>query len=428
MMKFYLFSLGCKVNGYENNALREQFLEEGFQEEKDPSEADIIVINTCSVTHVADQKSRQHIRKFRRECPKAILAVMGCYSEANEKEVADMGADIIVGTSNRNKIIPSFLKIIHGDLASPFIDIKKNIRQERYEEMGQIAFSNQARAYLKIQDGCDNFCSYCLIPSLRGNSRSRNKDNIISETQNFVRQGYKEIVLTGIHIGKYGYDFIDQNYFLSNLINDILVASPSLYRLRLGSLESKEITDDFFSIFAKYPAIANHIHIPLQSGSSSVLQRMHRPYDTDAFLKTITDLRNIREDVAITTDIIVGFPNESEEEWHETMEFVKKARFSQIHVFPFSARKGTLAASMEGQIDPQIKQKRVQELLSLGGTLKSNYENHFLKHEVEVLFEEYKDGFAYGHTSNYLHVKIPCSRSLHGEILKIVLEKENLVN
>ncbi len=427
-MNFFLFSLGCKVNGYETNALREQFLKNGFTETFSCSNADIIVINTCGVTHVADQKSRQHIRKFRRLCPNAILAIMGCYSEIHAEEVAEMGADIIVGTSKRNEIIPYAIALKNNDKKAPIIDIKKSVRHEKYEEMGQIALSNQARAYLKIQDGCDNFCSYCLIPLLRGNSRSRNKESILLETKNLVLQGYKEIVLTGIHIGKYGLDFPNEHYSLSNLIKDILIASPSLYRLRLGSLESKEIDDDFIVLLYQYPSIANHIHIPLQSGSSAVLERMHRPYDTKAFLNTISRVREARPDIAITTDIIVGFPNESDEEWQETIAFVKKANFSQIHVFPFSPRKGTLAASMDKQIEPLIKEKRVHELLSLAKELKENYERRFLSQEMEVLFEEYKDGFAFGHTSNYLHIKIPCSRSLHGEILKVKIEKENLVD
>ena len=418
-MKFFLFSLGCKVNGYENNALRERFLLEGYSETKNAKEADIIVINTCGVTSVADQKSRQHIRKFRRLSPNAVLAVMGCYSEVNAQEVETMGADIIVGTSSRLKIVDYFKSLKAKQITSPIVDVKKSVRHERFEEMGQIAVSSWARAYLKIQDGCDNFCSYCLIPTLRGNSRSREKDSVLLETRNLVNQGYKEIVLTGIHIGKYGLDLDDGTYDLGSLVSDMLTQNPSLFRLRLGSLESKEVTPKIISLYKNSPALVSHLHVPLQSGSSSVLERMHRPYDTDAFFKTIEAVREVRPDVAITTDLIVGFPGESEEEWRETLSFVKKVRFSEIHVFPFSARKGTLAASLKDQIDPKVKERRVQELLALSKELRKEYESQFYKKEMDVLFEEYKDGYAYGHTANYLLVKIPSRRSLNGEVLKV---------
>lgn len=418
-MKFFLFALGCKVNGYENNALRERFLLEGYVETKDAKEGDIIVINTCGVTSVADQKSRQHIRKFRRLAPNAVLAVMGCYSEANAEEVKTMGADIVVGTSSRLKIVSYFQMLKTKQISSPIVDVKKSVRQERFEEMGQIAVSSWARAYLKIQDGCDNFCSYCLIPTLRGNSRSREKESTLLETKNLVKQGYKEIVLTGIHIGKYGLDLGDGSYDLGALVSDMLSQNPSLYRLRLGSLESKEVTPKIISIYKNNPALVSHLHVPLQSGSSSVLERMHRPYDTDAFFKTIEAVREVRPDVAITTDLIVGFPGESEEEWKETLRFVKKVRFSEIHVFPYSARKGTLAASLKDQIDPKVKERRVQELLALSKELRKEYESQFYEKEMDVLFEEYKDGYAYGHTSNYLLVKIPSRRSLNGEVLKV---------
>ncbi len=422
-MRFYLFSLGCKVNGYESNALREQLALASYEETNRPEEANVIVINTCGVTHVADQKSRQHIRKFRRLNEKAKLIIMGCYSEEHALDVAKMGADIVVGTSERNKIIPYLNDLLSGAKKAPIVDVKKGDRKRVYEEMGPLALSSQARAYLKIQDGCDNFCSYCLIPTLRGNSRSRAKESVLKESANLVKQGYKEIVITGIHIGKYGLD-LKEKCDLFDLTENILKENPSLYRLRLGSLESAEITTKLNELLLTYPSLASHIHIPLQSGSSSVLKRMHRPYDTSSFLSTISSLRSSQSDIAITTDIIVGFPGESEEEWQETLDFVKKARFSLIHVFPFSARKGTLAASMDNQISPEVKSRRVHELLALSKELKDNYESSFFGKEVEVLFEESKDGYSYGHTSNYLHVKYPSSVSLRGEVRKIVYREE----
>ena len=425
-MKFYLFALGCKVNGYENNALRELLLKEGGKESP-LTEADLIVLNTCAVTSVADQKSRQHIRKLRRLNEKAVLAIMGCYSETHAMDVSKMGADIVIGTTRRNKIVSYYDDLVNRRKERPIIDVKKSVRHEKYEEMGQMALSNQSRAYLKIQDGCDNFCSYCLIPSLRGNSRSRDYQNILSETKALVEKGYKEIVLTGIHIGKYGLDLPDNKYLLPSLCKDILINNPSLYRLRLGSLESKEITSDFANLLKDHQNLVNHFHIPLQSGSSSVLERMHRPYDVEAFYKTVEMLREVRPNIALTTDIIVGFPGESEKEWQETLDFVKRVRFSEIHVFPFSARSGTLAASLPNQIDPATKEKRVHELLSLSKELRKEYERTFYNKEMEVLFEDYKkeEGMAYGHSDNYLLVKTPSSRPLHGEILKVIYDENS---
>ncbi len=423
-MKFYLFSLGCKVNGYETSALREQLILASYLEASSLEEADVIVINTCGVTHVADQKSRQHIRKFRRLNPKAKLVVMGCYSEEHKEEASSMGADIIVGTSGRNEIIPYLDDLLSDRRKAPIVDVRKGERARAYEDMGQIALSSQARAYLKIQDGCDNFCSYCLIPLLRGNSRSRREESILRESENLVKQGYKEIVLTGIHIGKYGLDLPEKRDLFS-LTEDILKGNPGLYRLRLGSLESAEISPKLNELLLAYPSLANHVHIPLQSGSSSVLKRMHRPYDTSSFLSTIDSLRLSKPDIAISTDIIVGFPGESEEEWKETLAFVRKARFSLIHVFPFSARKGTLAATLKEQIEPDVKSRRVHELIALGKELQEEYESSFYDKEVEVLFEEDKDGCSYGHSSNYLHIKYPSLTPLRGKILKIVYNKEN---
>jgi threonylcarbamoyladenosine tRNA methylthiotransferase MtaB len=418
-MNFYLFSLGCKVNSYELDALRNSLEKAGNHEVFSPLEADLIIVNTCSVTSTADQKSRQHIRKMRRLAPKAILAVMGCYSELHAEETLAMGADIVLGTSKRKELLGDVL--LFQKTGQKIIDVKKDVRHEHYEEMGQMALADNARAYLKIQDGCDNFCSYCLIPRLRGNSRSREKDETLREAKRLVEAGYKEIVIAGIHIGGYGKDLGDSSYRLGQLLKDMLDLCPELPRLRISSIEESEIDGAMLDLLKNYPQVVDHLHIPLQSGSSSVLKRMKRKYDTAAFLKTLSAIRSIRPDIAITTDIIVGFPEESEEEWQETLSFAKEAKFAEIHVFPFSPRSGTYAATLPDTPAP-IKEKRVQELLALSKELREAYEERFYGRSLPILFEEDdpKNGLAYGHSGNYLLVKVPSSSPKHGEIAPVV--------
>ncbi len=417
-MKYFTHSLGCKVNSYEVAAIIKGLKEEGHIESP-LNEADLIILNTCSVTGQADQKSRQHIRRFRRENEKACLLVMGCYSESSAEECLSFGADIVLGTSKRNEAIPawhSFLK--NGE---KIVLVEKNVRHEKYEELGSIMNFDMTRAYLKVQDGCDNFCSYCIIPALRGNSRSRDEESILSEAKELVEKGYKEIILTGIHIGHYGADLSPKSD-ISTLIKKILDAVPTLKRLRISSIEESEIdNDEFLSLLRDYPQIASHLHIPLQSGSSSVLKRMRRKYDTSSFLTLLDKIRDIRPDIAITTDIIVGFPGESEEEFSETVEFCKKANFAEMHVFPFSPRKGTWAAAQKDQVDPKTKKERVHRLLELSKKDRKAYESQFYGKEVEVLFEDFdkEKNKAYGHTSNYLKVGIESKRSLHGELLDV---------
>jgi threonylcarbamoyladenosine tRNA methylthiotransferase MtaB len=424
MMAFYLFALGCKVNSYENDTLREALLKRGEAEASSPEDASLIIINTCSVTATADQKSRQHIRKMRRLAPKAIIAVMGCYSELHAQESLEMGADIVVGTSSRSQLL-SYIDTFKKD-GKKICDVKKSVRHEHYEEMGQMALSDNARAYLKIQDGCDNFCSYCLIPTLRGNSRSRDKDDTLKESHRLVEAGYKEIIIAGIHIGAYGKDLGDGSYRLGNLLKDMLDLSPTLPRLRISSLEESEIDERILSLLRDYPQVVDHLHLPLQSGSASVLKRMKRHYDTNAFLATLAKIRAIRPDIAITTDVIVGFPGESDGEWAETMAFCEQAHFAEIHVFPFSPRQGTYAATLPDTPAP-IKETRVHELLALSKKLREEYESRFYGKSLSVLFEDYDPvkKIAYGHSGNYLLVGVPSEKPRHGEIASVVYGPEN---
>ena len=422
-MKFKMFTLGCKVNAYESDALKELFLKKGFQEGIDCSddEIDVVTLNTCSVTSVSDQKSRQHIRKLVKEYPNAVIVVMGCYSQMSSDFVSTIeGVDIIVGTNNRH-LIP--------ELVEKYLETKKQInivekkrRDFSFETSLLTSFSGNTRAYLKIQDGCNNFCSYCIIPYARGQLRSRPKDEVLNEVSALVNNGYKEIVLTGIHTGKYGEDF--PSYTFSNLLKDILDLKPTIERLRISSIEQCEINDDILQLLKDKPQIANHFHIPLQSGSDSVLKRMNRKYLTDEFYEKLCKIRKIKEDVCISTDVIVGFPGETEEEFNETYEFIKKCEFAFLHVFPFSARSGTPAAKMEHQVDPQVKKERVHKLLALSAQLQNKYQSKFIGKELDVLFEEYdeKTKTYRGHSSNYIMVHKKSDTDLTKKLIKVIYE------
>lgn len=423
-MKFYLFSLGCKVNSYENDLLREEFLQKGFLEADEPENAELIVLNTCSVTSIADQKSRQHIRKFRRLSPKAILIVMGCYSQKNFLEASSIGADIVLGTAHR-KEIPALIERFEKE-RKPIILVDKDNRKEKYEEFGSFALPDNTRAYLKIQDGCNYFCSYCLIPFVRGNSRSRSKDDVLREAKFLVEKGYKEIVITGIEIGFYGLDLGDGSYRLGNLLRDILEENPTLFRLRVSSLNPSEVDDSFLSVIRDFPAFSSHLHLSLQSGSSKVLKEMKRPYSAEEYYEKLQQIRAIRPDIAITTDMISGFPSETEEDFLDSLAFAKKCQLAEIHCFPYSPRKGTYAYTLK-DLPANIKKERNARLIELSKELREEYRKKFYGKELDVLFEECneKEGVSYGHTSNFLLIKVPSESSLHGQIKKVIYTKEN---
>ena len=418
MKTYTTISLGCKVNAYELSALTSRLEERGYK--LDNLNPTVAIINTCSVTSTADQKSRQHIRKLINNYPNAVVVVMGCYSQGQHKFIYDeIKPNIVTGTSNRNDlvdIICSANKDTHIDLTSD------NPRTFEYEELGITNHSENVRAYLKIQDGCDNFCSYCLIPYRRGKARNRNHLDIINEAMYLVKQGYQEIVLTGIHVGGYKKD--DPNDSFSRLVDDLLHIK-GLYRVRISSIEESEIDETLISLINSKDNLANHFHIPLQSGSDTVLKRMNRKYDKAAFLKKIKAIKKACPNVALTTDVIVGFPGESEEEFLETYEFIKECDFNMLHVFPFSSREGTVASRMKDQIDPRIKKQRALKLIELSNELWDKYTNQFVGKEVEVLVEQYdeKNHLNIGHTSNYLEVKIPDRENKVGKIIKTIYKK-----
>ena len=416
MKTYFLCTLGCKVNSYESEALGVELSSRGYGRAKQSVDADIVIVNTCSVTSRADQKSRQHISSIRKGNCHCILIVMGCYSQTHGQKCIDLGADIVVGAAKRSKIL-SYIDRFEAT-REKILDVSKSLRHEKYEELGAIAYCENARAYLKIQDGCDNFCSYCYIPTLRGNSRSREPRDVVNEAIHLVDSGYKEIVITGIHIGGYGKDLGDGSFRLPDLLESILDKCPDLFRLRISSIEESEIDDAFLDLLKNHPNIADHLHIPLQSGSAKVLKDMKRHYDTEAFLEKTKRIREVRPDIALTTDVIVGYPTETEEDFQQSYEFCKAVGFSQIHVFPFSSRPGTYASTLK-DLAPEIKKERVARLLGLSKELFDAYQKRFEGKQFEVLIED-QDKVSKkwrGHTSNYLTIELDETNLTHGDIV-----------
>lgn len=400
-LKFKVFSLGCKVNSYECSAISSTLIKQGY--EQDNEHPDIVIINTCSVTATADQKSRQHIRKFMKMYPNAISVVMGCYSQGNFKYIADeIKPNILLGTSYRSEI-PSLINY-YLSTKKNIVKVEENTRSYVYEELGITSYTENVRAYLKIQDGCDNFCTYCLIPYRRGKMRSRKLENIIEEAKYLVSQGYKEIILTGIHVGGYGRDTNECSF--SELVEQ-LSNLDNLYSLRISSIEASEIDSRLIDLIKNRPNIAKHLHIPLQAGSDEILKRMNRKYTAEEFVNKIAKIREEIPDVGITTDIIVGFPGETEENFLDTIKVAKKC-FDQIHVFPYSAREGTPAAKFPNQISPQIKSDRVSRLMKISNELHEAFKNKMVGKEMKVLIEKYDEtsDTNFGKLTNYVEIEI----------------------
>lgn len=419
----YGHSLGCKVNEYETRALIGTFLKEGYEETLNPDNADLLILNTCAVTERAAQKSRQYIRRFRRLSPRGILVAMGCYTKEAGELCLSYGADIVLGTEARNKVFED-LQTFEKE-RKPIVDLSKKRSGPLFEELGA-PLERHTRAYLKVQDGCDKFCSYCAIPFLRGGSRSRLPESVLYGAKDLLEKGAKEIVLSGVEIGFYGKDLKEGAPDLAGLLRLILTTFPELPRLRVSSLDASEITDSFLSVYREFPALMPHFHLSLQSGSKGVLERMKRRYEPKDYLKALEALRAIRPETAITTDIIVGYPEETEEEWEETLRFALEARFSEIHVFPYSARKGTASARLP-EIPNNIKTMRARELLRLSKELRKEYEREFYGKELPILFESFdpKTGLLYGHSPNYLLVKTPGEPSKVGEIAPVIYQEES---
>lgn len=398
-MKFKIITLGCKVNTYESNSISDTLLANGYEKALDDRQADIVIINTCTVTNTANNKSLKMIRHAIRNNRDAIIIVTGCSAQVYHKQIMEIdGVSIIIGTVGKSQI----LKYIdeYKKNKEQIIDVKNNTNI-LFEEMKLNNF-DKTRAFVKIQDGCNNFCSYCIIPFTRGSVRSRNKDEIINEIKTLINYGHHEIVLTGIHTGNYGEEF--DNYDFASLLSD-LVKIQGLDRLRISSIEVTELNDRVLSILEKEKVLVSHLHIPLQAGTDKILKAMNRKYDTKYFKEKIDKIRTIRPDISISTDVIVGFPGETEEDFIESMDFINSMKFSKIHVFPYSKREGTKAATFDNQIDEKVKKDRARLLIKLSKKLEIEYMDKFMGKEVSFIPEVFDNGFVYGHTGNYLYVK-----------------------
>ena len=389
-MKYKIYTLGCKVNEYESEVMSSILENHGYIKDENP---DVAIVNTCTVTNTADSKSRKLIRSIRRNYPNAILLVAGCMVQ-NKKDSLDIDADIIIGNQNKTEII-NYLK----DYKREKIYDVKDMEKASFENMSLNNF-DLTRAYIKIQDGCDNYCAFCIIPYVRGHVRCKKKADVINEAKALVKNGHKEIVLTGIHTGNYH----DNNYSFADLLND-LVKIDGLKRLRISSVEITELNDNVLNVIKNSDILVDHMHIPLQSGSDEILRLMNRKYDKKYFINKINELRNIRPNMSITTDVIVGFPGETEEHFLETIDTVKKIGFTKIHVFPYSDREGTVASKMKNKIPSNIKKNRVKRLINLSKELEIMNLKKNVNRDILFIPEVYKDGYLIGHTGDYLLIK-----------------------
>lgn len=418
-MKVAVYTLGCKVNTYESEYVIKEFLKRGYTltDFSDPN-SDVYLINTCTVTNTSDQKSRKMIRQARAKNKDAVVVAMGCFTQIrnNDNQIMDF-VDVVIGNKDKSKVV---------DLTEDYIKNKQkiakieDINEADFDDMEISYFNTRTRALVKIEDGCENFCSYCIIPYVRGRVRSKKPEKVIEEAKRLVKNGYKEIVLTGIHTGHYGADLKD--YDFSDLLLE-LEKIDGLDRIRISSIEITELNDKFLSVLRKSKKIVNHIHIPLQAGSNHILKLMNRKYDKKYYLDKINKIREIRPDMAFTTDVIVGFPLESDRDFNETIAFVKEVSFAGGHVFPYSRRNGTPAAKMTGQITKEEKHKRCKKLISVFDSLEESYYKKHIECTLTIIAETYEDGFLTGHSDNYLKVRFNGSEDLLGKEIKVKINK-----
>ncbi len=396
-------SLGCKVNQYETNAMAQKFIEHGYEVVEFDEYADVYIVNTCTVTNVADRKSRQMLRRAKEINKDATLVACGCYAQVAKDELKKIPEiDLIIGNNEKNDII----QIVENHIAQKGAeDLVSDVMYKLdYVELGTTTYTEKTRAVIKVQDGCDRFCSYCLIPYARGHIRSRKIENVIEEIKKVVEEGINEVVITGIHIASYGRDFKGENIGLIDLLEEINKIQ-GLHRIRLGSIEPTIITDEFAERLSKLDKICDHFHLSLQSGCTETLKRMNRRYTTEEFRVVTKRLRAKFPNAALTTDIIVGFPGETDEEFNTTYEFLKEIAFYKMHIFKYSQRKGTKAAVMPNQVDGKIKEERSKKLIELSNENEYNYNKKYIGKQVEVLFEEREGEYLKGHTTNYIVVK-----------------------
>lgn len=413
-MKVSFYALGCKVNQYEIDCYAKMFRENGWETGSFSEVCDAYVINTCAITNIGERKSRQIIRRARKLNPDAVIAVTGCYAQTKAEEVKKMSeVDVVLGTANRALICEMVEAKLRGEDIDNLTDIMK-LRD--YEELECEGKTERTRAYIKIQDGCDNFCSYCIVPYARGPVRSRKIENIVREAEKLSEKGFREVVLTGISVASYGKDLKDGST-LKNVIEEVCRVE-GIERVRLSSISPQIFDDEFISLIAGERKMCRHFHISLQSGSSSVLKRMNRKYTAEEYLDTLSRIRSKMPDSGITTDIICGFPEETEAEFQETIDFVQKAQFLKVHVFPYSERSGTVAAEMS-QIPHFVREERAARLGRITEEIAEDVENSFLGQVLEVLFEKSENGVSEGIAGNYLRIYCEGTSELEGKICKV---------
>lgn len=417
-MKAAFYTLGCKVNSYETEALIEKFEAKGYKIVRFDEYSDVYVINTCMVTNTGENKSKKMIRRPYQLNPDAIVVVMGCLAQLKADEVLKIiGVKIVLGTKNRGKILDYIDE--YKITGKPLNKVEKLNDDEPFDHLFISNFKGHQRAFLKIQDGCNNFCSYCIIPYTRGRIRSKKPEIVLSEAKQLVASGHIEIVLTGIHTGGYGEDLKD--YSFAKLLRS-LETIEGLKRIRISSIEITELTDEVIEVIKNSNKVVNHIHIPLQGGTDHLLKAMNRKYTTEAYMTFIDKLRKNIKDLAITTDVIVGFPEETEADFLGTVDFIKNVDFQELHVFPFSSRNGTVASKMKNQIDNKTKKERVHILLELSKKLKDTHIKNQIDKIHQLIPEQIKDGYLQGHTRDYILVKIQADEHLIGKEINVLIK------
>lgn len=425
MNKVAFVTLGCKTNQYETDALMDIFYKNRYEVVDFDDFSDVYVINTCTVTNVSDKKSRQMIRRAKKSNPDGIVVVVGCYAQISPDEVSAIeDVDIVIGTDSRSSIISYIDDYVSGNTEKPYVIVEDIMKINVFEEMSVSNITTHTRAFIKIQEGCNQYCTYCIIPYARGRVRSRSLEHVVSEIEGLTQKGYKEFVLTGIHIGSYGLDLE------STSLIDLLEAIQNIdgvVRIRLGSIEPRLIDDAFIDRIKPLDKLCDHFHLSLQSGSDSVLKRMNRKYSAAQYDEAVQRLRSVYANPSLTTDIIVGFPGETDSEFEETLAFVDKIGFSEVHVFQFSKREGTPAATMPDQVDQSVKKNRSERLIALAASSSDEYQKAFVGQRMAVLIEEKKGETVIGHTSNYLKVFVEDveNKGIQGTLKEVVITEVN---
>lgn len=420
MRRFKIYTLGCKVNQYETEAVEEMLEKRGYVQEE--GVADVVLINTCTVTNESDRKSRQIIRRHKRKNPHCKVVVFGCYAQVAREEVAEIeGVDLVVGTKNRKDLPDHLDKLFKG--SGPIVDVEPHRRGEDFEDLAIEQVEGRTRAYMKVQDGCNQYCSYCIIPYARGFIRSRPLEEAVAEAERLAASGFKEIVLTGIHIGSYGKDF-DEPIDLIDLI-EAIDGVEGIERLRLSSVEPMTVTGEFLERAARLSSFMPHFHLSLQSGAKKTLKAMNRNYTPEAYRATVERIRGVYPDAGITTDVIVGFPGESLEDFDESLAFVESIGFSDLHVFPYSRRKNTPAAERVDQVPGDIKKERVAAMIHLGEKMRKDFIDARRGKTYPVLFEEERYGKFFGYTPNYLRVAVKSDKDLQNTLHYVTIKGED---